>query len=182
MPAPQYKTVPLAAEEKDWLMKIYNTRRRYLGVAFLGYTLILIFVSFSRVGFIVEAYINELTLGGKETWLVDQHFTSGWAIKILLSAIIAAIFCLMSFVFRIRPYKQDADSDIKYSVPYTVFRKGYVPISNQYFITLENFEHSFEVDPATYDNSIEGGQIFMGQAIRTGYIFSDGESFEKFTF
>ena len=147
MQNPPPKLVPLTDDERAWLLTIYNTRLRNLLVAFLASTLALTFISFSRLGFVIEAMINDLILDGKETWLVDQHFLSGWYIKILIAILIAGIFSIMSYCFNMLPYKADAISGVKINVPIVIVKKERFPLTEQYFIWLAGFtEKHFEID------------------------------------
>lgn len=176
------KIMPLTTGEKDWLMEIYSTRFKYLWIAFPGYTLILTIISLSPLGFTVYAIVNDLMLGGKDTWMVEQHYISGWYYKIGIAIMIAAVFCILSYFFRMLPYKADADSGAKLNVPYVVNKKEYYPATGQYFVWLGGINRHYEVDEETYNKCDEGGIIYMSQAARSGYIFSENDEFMPFSF
>jgi len=172
----QPELVALTEGEQDLLWTIYNTRRKNLSIAFIRYMLVFTGLSFFFV-FLIGPYVNDILLGGKETWLVDKHFFSGWAIKLSIAVVFAVYFSVMSYISEILPFKKDAELGVKQKVPFTVGIKGYSSLTDQYFITPEGMTHAYEVDEETYSNAQEGCQIFMGRALHSQYIFSYGNSF-----
>ncbi len=182
MEKPTPEKVPLTPEERSWLMYIYRKRLKSLWIGFFGNTVILTIFSFTYFGFKVYACVNDLILDGKDTWMVDQNFLSGWYIKIGIAAVISVVFCALSYLSSMLPYRMDADSGMKLRVPYRVTRKEYFPITGQCFVSLSGIRKHFEVDAETYQKCEEDGIIYMDQAALSRYIFSENNEFKIFSF
>lgn len=175
-----YEWVPLSEDEKSWLMTAYSTKLRYLRFAFIGTVIILTLVSFSGFGFFLQAFINDIFLGGRETWLVDQHFLSGWWIKLIISMALSFIVCWLSYYNTIRPFKLDAQLGVKQKVPFKVIRKEYFPVTDQYFIALDNGRR-FETDNDGFNGAVEGEKIFLFRTMKSKYIFTPDDKIRIFT-
>jgi len=151
-------------------------------IAFPGFTFILTAYSFSKFGFAVYSIINDLVFGAKNTWMGNEHLLVGWYYKIEISASIAAVFCILSYFNGILPYKIDAESGVRLRVPYVVTKKEYFPVTGQYFVSLAGINRHYEVDAETYGKCEESGTIYMSQAAKSKYIFSENDSFMPFSF
>lgn len=96
------------------------------------------------------------------------------------SAIRLPIFGVMAFVFlrRVWPYRKDFLFGMKRPVYYTIIRKSYFPITQQYFISFDDpaYMHH-EVDAAWYDACREGGTACLYMAPFSKYIFEENGRF-----
>jgi len=137
---------------------------------------------YSPYGFVLYGYVNDdFAKDGKNTWMVSDNFLSGWYFKILIAAIISALLAVLAF-FSIGSYKKDAASGVKLKAPYTVMRKEYYPVTGQYFVHLGGMAKHSEVDADTYNKCEEDGIVYLGQAPRSKYIFSEDDEYLQFLF
>jgi hypothetical protein len=94
-------------------------------------------------------------------------------IVIGLSFLFSITISLEMYYTSVLAFKRDAESGKKCRQAYVVTRKEYFPITDQYFVRLNNkADRHYEVSKEAYDNCKEGEVIFMDQTIRTKYIFT----------
>ena len=176
MPSPEF--FPLAVDEKEQLADLYDQQTKRLFMVFLSFTFILSVISFTKFGFLAYAMVNDLFLGGKDSWMVDQHFLSGWYIKVGVAALISAILCTFSFVNITLPHRLDATSGVKCRMPFRIMKKEYFPVTGQYFVTLSgtNDRHC-EVEQEIFEKCEEGDVVYLDMAFKSKYIFTDSDRF-----
>lgn len=176
MPSPEFS--PLTGDEKRQLMVLYYKQARRLFMILLSFSFVLIILSFTRFGFLLYAMVNDLFMGGNDTWMVDQHFLSGWYIKIGIAVLVSAALCAFSFFNIILPHKRDADSGMKCRMPFRIIRKEYFPVTGQCFVTLSGSDDRHcEVEEDIYKNCDEGDVVFLDMGFRSKYIFTNSDRF-----
>ena len=176
MPLPEF--FPLTVDEKEQLADLYKKQARKALAVFISFTFVLSIISFTGFGFLVYAMANDVFLGGGDTWMVDQHFLSGWYLKIGIAALISVILCAFSFLNITLPHKLDAASGLKCRMPFRIIRKEYFPVTGQYFFTLSgaNDRHC-EVAQEIYEKCVEGDTVFIDMGFKSKYIFTDSDRF-----
>ena len=179
MPDNKYEIVPLTGDEKDWLMTIYNTRRKNLMVSFFGYIAIFA-IPASAIGFFIYVLLGDMQGSLIVQWLAGLNLFSPWFFAVMIAVGLSSYVCFMSFLSDILPYKKDAVSGVKQKVPYYVKTRGYNEMTEEYIISFEGLDKAYDVDEKTYRDAEVGSQIYMGQALISKYIFSLNNSYTPF--
>lgn len=171
--------VPIEDDEKKILMRLYQDRIRGTAKTALGLFVCAVVVLFSRAAFVVPSIINDVFLGGKDTWLVNQHFLSGSGIKIPIAALLVVALVFFSYRNGARPFLRDATDGYKCKVPFRIMRKQYYPVTGQYMLQFSRIREMVEVDSATFDQCEEGGDLWFYRAVRCKYVFDPINGFEQ---
>ncbi len=170
------ETVPLTDDEKEWLLYIYTKKKKNLKILFGGNFLGLIFVTFTRIGYIISIVISSVFTGGRA-----QNYLpfSWWYLKLAVDLALAALFTRLAYQNSMLPYKLDAESGVKRRAGFTITRKQFFPVTDQYFVWLKGGpRNNYEVARDKFDNCEEGGLLYMDQAIKSKYIFSEDDQFK----
>ena len=171
MKTPLPEIVPLEDDEREWLLHLYSSGLRRLGGNFLMACFFLLLFTFSRVGFLLCAIINDVFLGARETALVSEDFLSMWETKLFIVVLLAVLVCFFSYL-SLQAYKMDAKSGVKQRTSCTVARKAYNSVSDECFVWINgNIDKSYVIAADKYNSCEEGGEILMDQAIKSKYIF-----------
>ena len=164
------ETIPLTTDEKEWLMQIYTLRHKNLASRFLKRIVnvaMMLFCIFYFFGFIFNVFIGAL-YGAQ----INMDFFANFGVKLLVILCMAIVTSVADYYFWSLPFKKDALSGVKYWVPFTVAKKEYFEITDQYFVWLEGYkERHYEIEKKAYDNCEEGGVLWLGQGIKSKYIF-----------
>jgi len=163
--------VPISPEERIWLLTIFNSRLRFAVIVF-GILIIwwantsgLLNIGFSRLGYLTNAMgiVND-------TPVVDldpEHIFSFFFLAIPITAFAANIFFR-----RILAFRRDAKDGYKYATYLTVVNKLYFPLTDQYFLSLDNPDYlNHEVESDTYNSVVEGDQypVYFGRYSRAAF-------------
>lgn len=160
------ETEPLTQYERDYLMGIYTTRRNCLWQIFAGCFVFMMFFFFSSLYFVVLAFINDLFLGGHETWLVNGKYLEGAAVRVAISIVISVIAVCYTYYFEITPFGKDAESGIKQLIPFIITDKEYYPVTDQYFVRVKGVRNKmFRVSAEVYSTLQEGDSMRIGRSI-----------------
>ena len=84
--------------------------------------------------------------------------------------IIATFFI---FLFRkVLPFRKDIRCGVKEKVPYQIIRKEYFPLTNEYYVALDDPDYMHhKLDEATYSQVNEGDNMYLYRAIYSKYVF-----------
>jgi len=172
--AAQYEHVPLLPEETAILKTIYNKRFTFIIAVYIGLIGMgnkfcgpYLLESFSgRMDH--EEYVSLHTTDQKlgvspfQMILIDTIFIEG--------PIITTFFIF--FFGRVFPYRRDIRSGVKERVPYTIVRKEYFPLTNEYYVALDDPDYMHhKIDEATYNQVNEGDNMYLSRAIHSKYVF-----------
>ena len=166
-----YKTETLTTEERALLLKIFYRRRRTLFSAY-AYIIILALL-FSTKGIDRRnRYTNRATKweDNEDAKYVPRN------LMVLINFFLLEIPVVSTGVYfwikRVRPYKRDAACGMKVLHPYFVKDKKYFPLTNQYFLVLDDASYMHhEVDIEVYNRIHAESSIYLPQGIYSKHIF-----------
>lgn len=168
------KTEPLTQYEQDYLMGIYTTRRNCLWQVFVGCFVVMMFFFFSSLYFVVAAFINDLFLGGHETWLVNGKYLEAAGGRMVISVVVSTLAVLNTYFFEVIPFKKDVKSGIKLVLPFVITSKEYYPVTDQYFVRVKGVRNKmFEVSAEAHANLEEGVPMYIGRSINAKCILME---------
>lgn len=166
--------VELTDRERDWLMEVYEMRRKNLIFRGFFYCLLSCAAYLIMICFFV-AFFHDI-FSSQSRWL-SQSFLYPIKILLLLSLPLSVIICFIGYRTRVLTFKLDALSGKKYSKAYTVHLKEFFPTTGQYFVRInDGLDKRYEIDESSFNNCEEGGVIHLGQAIQSGYIFTESNN------
>ena len=174
LPGP-YKQVALAPDEMNLLKIIYNKRFFFITAAYIA-----ILSLSSRYSPFGGLLYNSLNNTDPEQYQYMHTTKKDLGISpfqmILFSAlyiegpIIASFFIF--FFTRVYPFRRDIKSGVKEVVPYTIVRKEFFPLTDQYYVALDDPDYMHhEIDEATYNKVNEGDYMYLNRAIHSKYVF-----------
>lgn len=161
---------PLSEPEKEQLTTIYDQRLRLFVIINVIFVVLALIYSSENIHNIDD-------YGHPIPWKKnDDHFnlsaTQMYFTSLSFLGYIIVGTGLIIFFKRINPFKQDLKCGEKEIVPYLITRKEYFPITNQYFVALDDPDYlHHEIDEDTYNQCTEGGYLFLSRAIHSGYVF-----------
>jgi hypothetical protein len=172
-----YDTVPLTDDERDLLLTIYDSRRRFLGLVYL----VLIIVAFIYGWQGVDARSHG---GGNiRRWEEneDAKFIPRIGAQLIITGFLESMVIgtgLYFFMKRVRPFLLDAKSGLKERLPYPIVRKEHFPLTNQFYVGFDdpNYLHH-EIDEATYHNCSVGDTLYVYRGIRSKFVFKENGRF-----
>jgi len=172
----QGELVPLDEEDRNFLLAIFYRRRRFLFSAYAVLILMVLFASVPRAGR-RHAYTSQ-------SWreIDDSKYVSYggmWAINLLVIGSIVMGPGIYILRRRVLAVKADVDSGVKEKVPYTILRKQHFPLTDQYFVWIddpENLDH--EISAETYYNCEEGDTLYIYRAAKSKLVFELNGRFE----
>ncbi len=166
-----YEQVALQSEDKDILLSIYESRKRFLFCVYI----ILIAIALASAnratsffGLIPSPYFET---GPDGRQVASGRFGMAAIDMVFIMFILGGSGAF--FLFRnVLPFKTDAECGMKEKIPFTVIRKQYFPITDQYYVWFDDpeYEHH-EVDADTYNKVNEGDNMYVYRAINSKYIF-----------
>jgi len=173
MQAAPSEQVPLTAEEKDFLLAVYDTRwRRY----FLVY--IFLFVLALMYGLRIDRrsqYTGE-TIHWEDN-NPDAKYLSRFGMQMINLVFLEGMFMSTGIYFwmkRVSPLKKDADLGMKEKVPYIIVEKQYYNVSGQYFFAIDDPKLlRTEVDEDTYNKMKEGDTCYIYRGIYSKFVFEE---------
>ncbi len=174
MQAGPYEREPITEDDREMLLSIYETRRRFLFCVYI--ILFAIGVACSRRGVNTvgarSSRMHQLTQEEEHDnfliWMFDLVFIE----TILMSTGVVLLFK------RVLPYRKDLRQGMKEKVPYIITNKKYFPITDQYYIGLDDPKYmNREVDADTYAQCSEGGEFYIYRAVNSKYIFEESGRF-----
>ncbi len=159
--------VPLTADEQSSLLFIFKKRRRFLAIVY-----ILMFM----VAFVLAlSYFGMDTLRNYYVPKDDTKYPPTLWLRIMDLAAVTIILLASGIYFYINhvlTYKRDARSGVKERVAYTITRKEYFPLTDQYFVSFDDPDYSYhETDRDTWYHCNEGGYFFIHRAKRSKFVF-----------
>ncbi len=166
LPAP----IPMTDEEKQWMMTIYDLRRKDLfPMGFVRCMLQTVLLMLILVP--LFSFVHDALTGG--VWLITQFQPVFWVLKIILGISLAVLACTVLYYGDILTYKQDAISGLKQAIPYTIVQKQYFPVTGQFFLRFagDDPDTHHEVDEEHYNSCEEGDITYMYQALNSKHIF-----------
>lgn len=175
-----FEKVPLTEDEKDLLMTVYHTRRRFL---------LTVYAILIAIGFATSFRGLDFRVRGSDKihhWEEDEDSKvvsrSGmWMINLSVIEVILIASGIYFYITAVRAYKLDADSGIKDKIPYTIIRKEYFPLTNQFFVGFDDPKYlHHEIDEGTYHQCAEGDIMYIYRAIRTKFVFEENGRFTLF--
>jgi hypothetical protein len=153
-----YEKVPLLPEEKQLLLRIYDSRLRMFLGAYSGLTAIAFFLVVGP-GYRALRTLDLLPLLGIILMVGAVPFAGIMA---------TGIYLLRK---RILPFKHDAISGVKEKVPFRVVRKEF-DITGQYYVALDDPDYlHHELDEDTYNSCNVGDLVYLYRGARSNYIF-----------
>jgi hypothetical protein len=167
-----YEKVPLKDEEKDQLRNIYRLRGRFF---FSVYAILIPFAfaysfrgidSYANIGSVSKD--NAVSLSADGMWLVNLSVLGG----IVIGSGVLILFK------RILPFKKDAASGVKEKIPFTIIRREYFPLTNQFFVALDDPDYlHHEIDEDIYHKCAEGDTIYLYRGVQSKYISEENGRF-----
>ncbi len=159
-PKAELPLVPLSDEEKYFLQTVYGTRLRYL----IGVYGIMVF----------WAALTALRYSD-----FSKGFSSSVIVGILFVMFVAATGVVVYFK-RIYSYRRDLKLGQKEVVSYTIIRKTYFPMTDEYFFSFDNPDYMhYKVDADLYISMNEGDMINIYRGKYSRQVF---EKDARFTF
>ncbi len=166
LPAP----IPMTPQEKEWLMNIYDLRRKDLfSMGFVRCMIQTVLLTLLIVPLI--SFVHDILTDGN--WFMTQFQPAFWILKIILGILLAVLVCTVLYYGDILTYKQDAVAGLKQAIPYTISQKQYFPVTGQYFLVFatDDPDTHHEIDEEHYNSCEEGDVTYMYQAINSKHIF-----------
>lgn len=160
--------VPLSESETSFLKRVYEKRRRIMIRSCITFVPIMMIISIKgaerRPWYDVKYKRKDVAyyMGRKNTYLMNLGvgLTLFSAIAVYINAV------------RINPLRKDIAAGMKQKIPYTITRKQYFPLTDQYYIWTDKIDNpDHEVDEATYYNCSEGDIIYIYQTPLSKLIF-----------
>ena len=173
-----YEQVPLTDDERNWLRDLYHTRRRIVWTS-AATLMVLAFIIAQRNPDTVSRKTGRVIMKWEET--EDGKLISRKLIKLLqlgfLEIPLASCF-LFIWYKKVDPISRDLKGGVKDKIPYEIVRKEYFPLTNQFYVALDdpNYLHH-EIDEATYYNCSEGGLIYVFRAPLSKFVFEESGRF-----
>jgi hypothetical protein len=166
-----YEQVPLTADDRDMLYTIYDFRRRFLFLVFILIGAAIIILYLKGINFHIFR-IDYKYLNDSKSPMLD------W---VLCNFILELVFLVtgLFFVFtRILPFRKDLKSGVKEKIPFEVIKKQYFPLTNQYYLTLNDPRYEYhETDEELYNAISEGDNVYLYRAIYSKYMFEENGRF-----
>lgn len=176
LPGP-YETVPLTDDDKDFLLTIYDKRRRLLFVVYVILIAMALCFSFRGLDYRTR-YSPKVNHWEDEE---DSKYISRfwmWTINLTFLELPVVGTGLYFLFHRVLPFKKDADSGVKEKVPYRIIRKEYYEATRQYFVGFDdvNYEHH-EVDADTFNKCNEGDVMYIYRGAKSKFVFENNGRF-----
>jgi len=168
--------VPLTEDEKEWMLTIYDLRRKdlFFGGCLRSLVSVIILVP-------VTMYCLSKVVAIAETLVVHNtqfDFSNPFDYPVLIlivTILVWIISCWWTYYAWALPFKTDAFSGVKERKPFGVVSKTYYPITDQYFVRLNGIDKDYEISREQFNSCEEGGFLVLDQAIKTGYIFCEND-------
>lgn len=152
--------IPLNEEEKQFLQTVYGTRLRYL-IGVYG-------VMVAWAALTALRYLD-----------FRNGFSSSAIVGVLFVMFIAATGVVVFFK-RIYPYRRDWKLGKKEVISYTIIRKTYFPMTDEYFFSFDNPDYMhYKVDADLYTSMNEGDVVNIYRGKYSKQVF---EKDARFTF
>lgn len=168
-------SMPLNEDERQLLKTMYTTRLRFFAGVFFPLTMLGIFYG-QRIDFKTRS-------GDERMYKAEQEVASlsrkqmKYAGVLWLELPILSVACYL-FIKRINPLRKDLKDGKKYSVNYEVISKQYFPLTNQYFISLNDTDYlHHEVEEPVYEETAEGAEFPIYVTRYARYVFNKNESY-----
>lgn len=173
MQAATSEQVPLTADEKDFLLTVYDTRwRRYLWVYIFLFVLALVYAM--RID-TRGRYSGEISRWEDNN--PDAKYVSRFGMQMINFIFLEGMFMSTGIFFwvkRVRPLKKDADLGMKEKIPFTIVQKQYYNVSGQYFFAIDDPKLlRTEVDEETYNKMNEGDTCYIYRGVYSKFIFEE---------
>ncbi len=158
----EYPTKPMLVEEIELIKAIFVTRLRFFLLSFL-------------IVFVVEV--------ASFSWLItriaDAQYHNGGAMWFVVIISVLLLFVAFgSFMRGVYPYYQDYKTGIKEGIPFVITFKVFFPLTNQYFISLNDPAYlHYEVTEAIYNDCWDGDDVVIYRAPKSKYMFNLRDSF-----
>jgi hypothetical protein len=166
----------LNEDEKSLLIEIYKTRQRF----FISSILILLFFA------VLTSYRNMddktfVRHGTNKYNSAGDYMLSSIQIFILGVSLLGSIILLFAasvYKKRIVCFKKDLHDGYKYAIYKTILAREYFPMTDQYFVRLDDPKYTHhEIDAAIYNNVREGDLFPVYFAMHSHYAFNRGGTF-----
>lgn len=173
MEKPEPEKVPLTTDEKDLLLTVFSKRRTFLFFVYI--LLVVIALMYSTHGVDIRSPYTGKVVRWEEQddakavprfwmWIINLTWLEGIVIS-------TGIYFYMK---RVHPFRYDANSGVREKVPYTIVRKEFFPLTNQYYVALDdpNYLHH-QITEDEYYNCTEGGTIYIYRAVKSKFVFEE---------
>lgn len=172
-----YEKVPLTDDEKDMLLMVYHKRRKFLFTVYAVLISLAFFYSYRGID-TRSRYSGKVTRWEEKD---DAKYISRFGMWMINLSFLELIVIGTGTVFwfkRVYPLKHDADSGLKEKVPYMIMRKEYFPLTNQFYVALDDPDYlHHEIDEDTYYSCAEGGFIYVYRGAKSKFVFEDNGRF-----
>ena len=157
---------------------VYRKRRKFLFTVYAVLIFMAFYYSFRGID-TYDRYSGKLVQKWEEQ--DDAKYISRMGIWLIHFSFLELIVIGTGGVFwfkRVYPLKYDADSGVKEKVPYMIMRKEYFPLTNQFYVALDdpNYLHH-EIDEDTYHSCVEVGFIYVYRGTKSKFVFEDNGRF-----
>lgn len=161
--------VPLTGDDKDFLLLIFKKRRLFLVMVYMALIAAAIFMGLSFYG--MDTLRNLYVPKENTKYPSTLGLRVASVVFVLLILLVSGIYF---YIRRVLTYKKDAVSGLKERLAYTIVRKEYFPMTNQYYVMFDDpaYPHH-ETDEETWYNCYEGGYFFIYRAVRSKFVFND---------
>ncbi len=169
-PPPLYEHVPLTDDDKEMLFTIYDSRRRFLLIVYIILFVMVLFISLNGFG-------NEIFLMSFKKIMTILVISNRLIFLCFLETVMMSTGLFFLFT-RVLPFRHDIKSGIKEKIPYAVVKKQYFPLTNQYYLTLDDPEYLFhEIDEDIYNSVNKGDNVYLYKTINSKYVFEEDGRF-----
>ena len=169
----KYERIILTSDEKEFLLTVYDQRRRFIFAVYV--ILFAIAFAVSRFGIDIRGrYSNTVTYWeeGDDARVISRF--GMWMINLVFLETIVMSTGVYYWMKRVRPLKKDADTGLKEKIPFGIVKKEYFPVSGQYFFDLDDAVYlHHEVDEDTYATLNEGDTVYIYRGIHSKFVFEE---------
>jgi hypothetical protein len=167
------QTVPLTVDDRNFLLSVYDQRRRLIFVVYLILFAIALPIS-RRIDYRAK-YSNTIVRWGDND--PDAKYVSRTGMKLINLGFLGTIILGSGAYFwfrRVAPLKKDANLGVKEAVPFLILRKEYYAVSDQYFFAVDDpVNLHYEVNENTYHRLSEGDTFYIYRGIHSRFVFEE---------
>ncbi|PQJ11569.1 hypothetical protein CJD36_007165 [Flavipsychrobacter stenotrophus] len=171
--------VPLTEDDKEFLLTVYNVKRRFF---FKVYPVLFVLAIF---------FGSRIDYRSRYSWKVrrweetdDSKFLSRGGMRTVGICFLESIVIgtgLFHYYRKVLPYKSDVDSGVKEKIGYKIVRKEYFELIDKFYFAFDDPNHlHHEVDADTYHSCDEGDTMYAYRAVQSNHVFEENGRFNLF--
>lgn len=171
MKGPNHELVPLNEDEKNLLLDVYNTRKRFLILVYIG------LISMALLASVKGLDYRSRYTGAIHHWEDNDEAKYlprfwMWMINFCFLETIVVSTGVYFWMKKVKPFKVDAKSGVKENVPYKIIKREYFPLTGQYYLGFDdpNYLHH-EIDEDIYNRCTEGDFMYIYRGAASKFVF-----------